>query len=47
MKIKAKVNFTLEQAMKAQKGNILYSLINLASWRSVVNATLRPLSHRE
>ena len=47
---KAKVKFTLEQAMNAQRGSRckLYSFFNLdARWEWVVNATSRPLNPRE
>jgi hypothetical protein len=47
---KVKVKFTLEQAMKAQRGSrgILYSSLNLcARWGWVVNATPRPRYPRE
>jgi hypothetical protein len=45
-----KVKFTLEQAMKAQRGRrgIAYSFFNLgAIWRWVINATPRLLYPRE
>jgi hypothetical protein len=45
-----KVKFTLEQAMKAQRGLEvwLYSFFNLgARWGWVVNSTPRPLYPRE
>jgi hypothetical protein len=45
-----KVNFSLEQAMKAQRGSsgIHYSFLNLgARWGWVVNATLLPFYLRE
>jgi hypothetical protein len=50
MRPEKKVKFTLEQAMKAQRGIAvyLYSFFNLgARWRWVVNATPRPLYFRE
>jgi hypothetical protein len=49
-KIKRKVKFTLEQAMKAQRGSrgIAYSFFNLgARWEWVVNTTSPPLYTRE
>ena len=47
---KVKVKFTLDQAMKAQRGIDvqLYSFFNLdARWEWVVNTTSRPLNPRE
>ena len=44
--VKVKVQFTLEQATKAQRGSrsIAYSFFNLGTrWGWVVNVTLRPL----
>ena len=48
-KVKVKVKFTLQQAMKSQRGveESLYSFLNLGTrWGWVVNATPRPLYPR-
>ena len=49
VKVKVKVKFTLEQAMKAQRGStLLYSFLNLSTrWSWVVNATSQPLYSQE
>ena len=46
VKVKVKVMFTLEQAMKAQRYSYTLSLISALN-RRVVNATPRPLYPRE
>ena len=42
--VKGKVKFALERATKAQRGDQLYSFLNLSvKWKWVVNATPRPV----